>query len=149
MAAEAQQGPMTFGPRVVYNFDAEEFGIGAHLTKPLTDAISLYPSFEYLFVSNSTWLTFNADLIYKVPGENLQWLYVGGGLGITRFSFEGCSEVPGLSFDCSTTDVGLNLIGGFQPAGSGRIKPFAEARFTLGGSESFQVAAGLKIPLGN
>jgi hypothetical protein len=147
MAAEAQQGPAMFGPRVLYNFDAEAFGIGLHLTKPVTDAISIYPSFEYVFVDNYTWLTFNADLLYQMPSASLQWLSLGAGLGITRISFD--DDVCGGIIDCSSTDVGLNLIGHIQPAGSGRIKPFAEGRFTVGGSESFQVVGGLKIPLGN
>lgn len=146
--AEAQMGPAQFGPRVLYNFDAEEFGIGAHFVKPLTEAFSIYPSVEYLFVTGGTWLNFNADVTYTFANPSLEWLYVGAGLAISRFSVDDCDDVlPG--FDCSTTDTGLNLIGGFQPATGGRIKPFAEARLVLGGSESFQVVGGLKIPLGN
>ena len=49
MTAEAQ-GPMTFGPRAMFHFDGSDFGIGAFLTKPLTDAISIHPSFGYWFV---------------------------------------------------------------------------------------------------
>lgn len=139
VAAEAQSGPLEFGPRVTYNFDAEEFAIGAHFLKPLTEALSIYPSFDYYLVDGFTLLGINADITYKVPGENLDWLYVGAGLGLFRTSFEGFSN----------TDTGLNLIGGFQPASSARIKPFAEARFQIGGSESFSVVGGLKIPLGN
>lgn len=139
VVAEAQAGPLEFGPRVTYNFDAEEFAIGAHLVKPLTSAISLYPSFDYYLVDGFTLLGINADLTYKVPSENLEWLYVGAGLGIFRTSSEGFSN----------TDTGINLIGGFQPAGGARIKPFAEARFQIGGGESFSVVGGLKIPLGN
>lgn len=147
MAAEAQTGPAQMGPRVLYNVDAEEFGIGAHFLKPLTDAFAIYPSFEFLFMEGGTWLNFNADVTYTFDDPDLEWLYVGAGLAITRVSDDDCDDVvPG--FDCSTTDSGLNLIGGFQPAGRGRIKPFAEARLVLGGSESFQVAGGLKIPLG-
>lgn len=140
VAAEAQVGPMEFGPRVTYNFDMEEFAIGVHLVKPLTSAISFYPSFDYYMVGDGLTLWgFNADLTYQVPSESLQWLYLGAGLGIFRSSGGGFSN----------TDTGLNLIGGFQPAGGARIKPFAEARFQIGGGESFSVVGGLKIPLGN
>lgn len=140
VTAEAQTGPLEFGPRVSYNFDAEEFAIGAHLVKPLTNAISFYPSFDYYLVGDGlTMLGFNADLTYQVPSESLQWLYLGAGLGIFRTSGGGASH----------TDTGLNLIGGFQPASAARIKPFAEARFQIGGSESLSVVGGLKIPLGN
>lgn len=145
MVVEAQQGPMMFGPKVMYHFDSEDFGIGAFLTKPLTDAISIYPSFGYWFAGDgATSWELNADLIYKVPGENLDWLYVGAGLNYWNVSLDGCPA----SLDCSTSDVGLNLIGGFQPPTAGRIKPFAEARLTMGDDSGFSVAGGLKIPLG-
>ncbi|MFN2316928.1 MAG: hypothetical protein ABR602_09610, partial [Gemmatimonadales bacterium] len=98
-AAEAQAGPMEFGPRVSYNFDAEEFAIGAHLVKPLTSAISFYPSFDYYLVGDGlTLMGFNADLTYQVPSESLRWLYLGAGLGIFRTSAGGNSS----------TDTGLN-----------------------------------------
>jgi hypothetical protein len=139
VAAEAQAGPMQFGPRIGYNFDAEEFSIGAHLIKPLTSAIAIYPSFDYYMVDAGTLFGINADLRYQMPADNLQWLYLGAGLGITRFSYEGFSN----------TDTGLNLIGGFQPAGRGRIKPFAEARLGIGDGSSFAVFGGISIPLGN
>lgn len=137
-AAEAQSDALHFGPRLGYNFDAEEFSIGVHFLKPLTDAISIYPSVDYFLVDGGTLLGFNADLRYQVPADNLDWLYVGAGLGITRWSYEGFSN----------TDTGVNLIGGFQPAGGSRIKPFAEARLSIGDGSSFAVFGGLHIPLG-
>ncbi|MCL4864714.1 MAG: hypothetical protein KJZ47_02395 [Gemmatimonadales bacterium] len=146
MVAEAQQGPMTFGPKAMFHFDSEDFGIGAFLTKPLTDAISIYPSFGYWFAGEgvTSW-ELNADLIYKVPGESLEWLYVGAGLNYWKSSVDGCPA----NIDCSFSDVGLNLIGGFQPVSAGRIKPFAEARLYIGDGSGFSVAGGLRIPLGN
>lgn len=138
-AAEAQAtDAMHFGPRLGYNFDMEEFSIGVHFMKPLTEAFAIYPSVDYFLVDAGTLLGFNADLRYKVPSENLEWLYLGAGLGITRWSAEGVSS----------TDTGLNLIGGFQPAGGSRIKPFAEARLSIGDGSSFAVFGGIHIPLG-
>lgn len=138
-AVEAQAGPLQFGPRVGYNFDAEEFSIGAHLIKPLTSAIAIYPSFDYFLIDVGTMLGINADLRYQMPAQNLQWLYLGAGVGFTRFSFEGFSN----------TSTRLNMIGGFQPAGGSRIKPFAEARLAVGDGSTFGVFGGISIPLGN
>ncbi len=138
-AAEAQSRALHFGPRIGYNFDVEEFSIGAHLIKPLTNAIAFYPSFDYYMVDPGTFIGFNADLRYQMPAENLQWLYLGAGLGITRASFGGASN----------TNTGLNLIGGFQPGGNSRIKPFAEARLKVGDGSTFGVFGGISIPLGN
>jgi len=148
MAAEAQQGPMTFGPRAMFHFDGSDFGIGAFLTKPLTDAISIHPSFGYWFVGEgvTSW-ELNADLMYKVPGESLNWLYVGAGLNYSKYSVDGCT---GTFADlCSGSDVGLNLIGGFEPQSAARIKPFAEFRLYVGDGSGVSVAGGLRIPLGN
>lgn len=139
-AAEAQAGPWQFGPRVGYNFDAEEFSIGAHFIKPLTSAIAFYPSFDYYMVDEGTQFGINADLRYQMPAENLQWLYLGAGLGIFRSSGQEGVE--------SNTNTGLNLIGGFQPVGSSRIKPFAEARLKVGDGSTFGVFGGISIPLG-
>jgi len=151
MVAEAQEGPMTFGPKAMFHFDGSDFGIGAFLTKPLTDAIRINPSFGYWFVGEgvTNW-ELNADLLYKVPAENLDWLYVGAGLNYSRYSVDGCDDLPG-GFDdlCSGSDVGLNLIGGFEPSTAGRIKPFAEFRLYVGDGSGVSVAGGLRIPLGN
>lgn len=146
MTAEAQQGPMTFGPRAMFHFDGSDFGIGAFLTRPLTDAIEIHPSFGYWFVGEGvTMWDVNVDLMYKVPGENLNWLYVGAGLNYSNVSVDGCPA----GFDCSGSDVGINLIGGFQPQTAGRMKPFAEGRLYIGDGSGFSVAGGIRIPLGN
>lgn len=145
MAAEAQQGPMTFGPKAMFHFDGSDFGIGAFLNKPITDAISFYPSFGYWFVGEgvTSW-ELNADLTYTMPGESMKWLYLGAGLNYSHFSAD-C----GPTFDCSGSDVGLNLIGGLLPNTAGRIKPFAEVRLYVGDGSGVSVAGGLRIPLGN
>lgn len=153
-AAEAQAGPMTFGPRVMYHFDGSDFGIGAEFTKPLTDAIRIAPSFGYWFVGEgvTSW-EINADLHYKMPAESLSWLYLGAGLNYSKISVDGCDAIddilPGFSDLCSSSDVGLNLIGGFEPSSSSRIKPFAEARLYVGSGSGISVAGGIRIPLGN
>jgi len=151
MTAEAQ-GPMTFGPRVLVDLHWEALGLGAHLTKPVTDAISAYPSFEILFGDGYSVMRLNADLLYKVPLPNMELmeLSVGSGLVLSRWSIDGCDDLPGGFGDsCDSTDVGVNLIGSIQLAGPGRIKPFGEARLIVAGDAGFVLVAGLKIPLGN
>lgn len=148
-ASEAQGGPMTFGPRVMYHFDGSDFGIGAFLTKPLTEAIEVHPSFGYWFVGEgvTSW-ELNADLIYRVPGESINWLYLGAGLNYSKFSSDAC-DGTGFEDLCSGSDVGLNLIGGFEPQTASRMKPFVEARLYVGDGSGLSAAAGLRIPLGN
>lgn len=138
VVAEAQSRTMYFGPRVLYNFDSEDFGIGAGFTAPIQNGFSFYPSIDFYFPSVGSAFQINADLKYQFQQANLEWLYVAAGLGISRFSFE----------DFSSTDTGLNLVGGIQPRGAARIKPFAEAKLGLGDGSYFQVSGGINIPLG-
>jgi hypothetical protein len=57
--------------------------------------------------------------------------YAGGGLAITRWSVDWPSGT-GSQFDPSTTEVGLNLVGGARfPLGS--LEPFAQLNATIGG----------------
>lgn len=134
--AEAQQ-QLHLGPRLSYNFDAEEFGLGAQFSYPVARRIEFYPSFDYYFVDPGSLWALNADAKYRVPTEG-EWLYLGGGLSIARASFNGNSA----------TDAGLNLFGGLETR-IGRIHPFAEGRLTLGDGSTFQISAGLNFTLGN
>lgn len=133
--AEAQQR-LHLGPRLSYNFDAEEFGLGAQFSYPVAPRIEFYPSFDYYFVSPGSLWALNADAKYRVPMEG-EWLYLGGGLNIARASVNGNGN----------TDAGLNLLGGVETR-LGRVHPFAEGRLTLGDGSTFQISAGLNFTLG-
>ena len=137
-SAEAQTRRTHLGPRVSYNFDAEEFGIGAQLGIPIANRIEFYPSFDYYFVDPGNLWAMNADLKYRFSAtSSTNWLYAGAGLGILGFSAGNADD----------TDFGANLFAGFEPL-SGRIHPFAEGRLRIGDGSSFQISAGLNFTLG-
>jgi hypothetical protein len=136
-SAEAQSHRPHLGPHLTYNFDVEEFGIGAQYSTPITTFLEFYPSFDYYFVDPGSLWALNADLKVRVAGEELSWLYIGGGLNISRASFEGASN----------TDTGLNLLAGWEKT-TGRVHPFAELRLTFGDGSSTQIAGGLNFTLG-
>ena len=134
---QAQTSRIHLGPRVAYNFDLEDFAIGAQLSIPIATRLEFYPSFDYYFVDPGSAWGMNADLKYRFSGESLEWLYVGGGLNFTGVDV-------GTNDD---TDVGLNLLAGIETL-RGRIHPFGEVKATLGGGSFVQLAIGLNITLG-
>ena len=133
---EAQTHRMHIGPRLSFDFDAEEIGIGAQIGIPIGRRVELYPSFDYFFVDPGTLWSINADVKARVFGERLEWLYTGAGLGIERIELS--------PFD--DTDPGVNLFVGAETL-RGRIHPFAEARLRFADRNSFVLAAGLNFTL--
>jgi hypothetical protein len=133
-AAHAQRPHI--GGHVLYNFDVEEFGIGAQFSFPVARQLEFYPSFDYYFVDPGSLWQVNADLKYKLREEH-NWFYLGGGLGIARRSVN----------DFDNTDVGANLIGGWETLIGQRVHPYLEARLTLSEETAFQLAGGLNITI--
>ena len=135
--ADAQTHRSHLGPHVTYNFDFEEVGLGAQFSAPIASFLEFYPSFDAFLVDAGSLYAFNADLKLRVSGQDLQWLYLGGGLNITRFSLG----------DAHNTDTGLGLFAGFETL-SGRVHPYGELRLILGDGSSVQGAFGLNFTLG-
>lgn len=136
-AASAQRTHL--GLRVGANFDSNDVLLGAHFTAHLTDRLELYPSFDYYFPDDGTLLGFNGDLKFSLPTRSSLSIYAGGGLNVLYRSFE----------DESDTDVGANLIGGFETRGNWRVHPFVEGRALIHDNSSFQLVGGINITLGN
>jgi len=135
-SSEAQTHRMHIGPRLSFDFDAEEIGIGAQVGIPIGRRIEFYPSFDYFFVDPGTLWSVNADVKARFFGESLEWLYAGAGLGLERVDIG--------PFD--DTDPGVNLFMGAETL-RGRIHPFAEARLRFADRNSFVLAAGLNFTL--
>ncbi|MFN2316443.1 MAG: hypothetical protein ABR551_01390 [Gemmatimonadales bacterium] len=133
---QAQGGAMHLGPRLSYQFDLEEFGIGAQLSAPIARNLEFYPSFDYFFVDPGSFWNLNADLKYRIATENINWLYLGAGLNIARSSFNGNGS----------TDAGINAFVGAESR-AGRIHPFAEFRFTSNDGSTGQLSVGLNFTL--
>ena len=134
---QAQTNRLHIGPRLSYQFDVEEFGIGAQLSVPIANHLEFYPSFDYFFVDHGSFWNLNADLKYRIASQTIRWLYVGTGLNIARTSVG----------DVTHTDAGLNLFAGAESL-KGRVHPFAEFRFTAGDGSTGQISAGLNITFG-
>jgi hypothetical protein len=135
-SSEAQTNNLHIGPRLSFDFDAEEIGIGAQIGIPIGRRVELYPSFDYFFVDPGTLWSVNADVKARIFGERLEWLYTGAGLALERIDLG--------PFD--DTDPGVNVFVGAETL-RGRIHPFAEARLRFADRNSFILAAGLNFTL--
>ena len=135
-AAEAQTHRSHLGPHIAFNVDVEEVALGAQFSAPIANFLEFYPSFDYYLVDVGSLWAVNADLKFRIAGSGLDWLYLGGGLNVTRRSFEGEGN----------NDTGLNLLAGFETI-AGRVHPYGELRFTLSGGSTAQFAFGLNFTL--
>jgi hypothetical protein len=135
-SAASAQGRTHLGPQIGYNFDSEALVIGGQFSAPMATQLEAYPSLNVFLVDGASVWALNGDLKYRLPVEG-EWLYLGGGLNVTFSEFGGVSS----------TDAGLNLIGGFESR-IGNVHPFGEIRFTVGDGSSAQLVGGLNFTLG-
>ena len=151
------QTSIEVGPRIGIDFgDIEEFFIGAE-GRIVSDALPVVvsPAFDFYFVDtgvdgvDQSIFTVDINALYEFGVDNQAFTpYAGGGLGIVRSSVdvEG-TDIPGLGTigggSDSTTDVGLNLVGGARFE-TGTLKPFVQAKINVGGDFTmFGVMGGL------
>ena len=137
VVGHSQTKHLHIGPHVGFEFDDQNFAIGAQFSVPVAHHLEVYPSFDYYFVDVGSLWAVNADLKWRVAHERPDWLYVGGGLNISRTGL-------GVFHD---TNAGLNLLLGVEPL-KGKIHPFGEGRLTIADQTRFQLTAGLNFTLG-
>jgi hypothetical protein len=134
--AAAQGGRLHLGPRISYQLDLEEVAIGAQFGAPIARNLEFYPSFDYYLVDAGTLWNVNADLKYRIAAESIEWLYLGGGLNIARFSNNGNGH----------SDTGVNLLVGAESR-KGNVHPFSEFKYTSSRGGNGQISVGLNFTL--
>lgn len=105
-------------------------------------------SFDFYFADeNVTIFTVDVNALYPIEVDGSEGFapYVGGGLGYTSFSFDTQNQFG--SFSSSSSEIGLNLVGGAEFPVSGSFTPFAEAQFTVGDLSRFGITGGLLFNL--
>ena len=132
---------------------AEDFdlGIGARATfgLPTTIPLEIIGSVDYFFPesvpgASVTYWEANANIVYmfQIPASPIA-PYAGGGLNLAYGSVD--LGIPGV--DASSTQVGLNILGGAK-FNLGPVTPFGEMRFELNGGEQFVISAGALFSVG-
>ena len=127
--AEAQTH---FGVRGGFYMDQDEGFVGAHLLSPIQRNWVIMPNFEYVFIETGSYFTINADLHYDFPSRSNTIFYLGGGLGIGHFSYEGSNN----------TEVGLNLLTGVSFSRRPVI-PYIQAKVMIADDTQLILGGGL------
>lgn len=117
----------------------------------LPSEVVLNPSFDYYLTDDflgSSLTIFAVDLngLYEFDLDNPSFVpYGGAGIAITRISADVTGGGGFVTVDPSSTEVGLNLIGGARfPLGS--VEPFAQVNFGAG-AERIGIAGGVLFSL--
>lgn len=142
-AAQAQTS-VQIGPRLGVPVgdlsDAASVFVGADV-RVTGEELPVVPSgsFDYYLTDADGYSLFAVDLnaLYEFGIDNEAFVpYAGGGLAITRSSFE--AQTTNTNFGTvtvgggSNTEVGLNIVGGARFL-VGSVEPFAQLNATLGG----------------
>lgn len=144
-AQTANVKPFRFGAQVSYGLDVEAIGAGARVEYSLASMVPslndfrFVGSFDWFFPDGFDYFEINAGVATSFPMSGGAMVpYAGAGLGIARVSV----DVPGFG-SASSTETGLNIMGGlkFKPMGS--LVPFVEARLELGGGEQLVLTGGI------
>jgi len=143
-SSSASADRIRFGAQVSYADDAD-LGLGVHLDYPMSRLLNNAPVFaqaslDFFFPGNDlTYGELNWNVLYKFRIQNSPIApYAGAGL---NFAF---AKVGGAcTGDCSSSDLGANLVGGVQLPNAGRLLPFVQVRYELGGGEQFVLTGGI------
>ena len=130
----------------VYGSEVEEFGFNFNGEYGINENISLNANISIFFiedvpgVDNGFW-TLNFDGHYYFQG-GLSGFYGLAGLNIATATFEG--EILGFPVDESSSELGLNIGGGYLYDTGGAIAPFGDVKFVLGDADQLVFRAGAK-----
>lgn len=133
------QSHAQIGAQVSYGSDSD-IGVGARFAfgmPTVRTGLEAIISADYFFpdCGDCTWIEFNGNAALNLASKSLN-PYVGAGLNVARVSVDVGTA------DASSTEVGLNLLGGLKFPGTS-MTPFAEAKLTIGGSEQFVISGGI------
>ncbi len=146
-SAEAQVGFVVQGS---YGLDYEAIGVGGGVNLALgslteKQGIRLEATFDYFLTDDplKVW-EINGNLLKDIPA--VANLYVGAGVNYANFSYDdnGLCGALGALCDASSSEIGLNILGGYK-LGSGKAAPFVQARFSIGGGEQLVLTGGFRF----
>jgi hypothetical protein len=124
-----------FGLRAGFSLDPDDFLIGVHYrTPPIAQYLYFVPSAEVGF-GDITMVAFNGDLHYVFETESRLRPYVGAGMTINWFDFEGNSQ----------TEVGGGILGGVMLGETSHGRLFFEVKLGLGDVPDAKFLVGWNI----
>ncbi len=120
-----------WGPRVGLTLDPDQVHFGAHLDfGNFAQHVRFQPNIELGFGDHIKLVTVNFEAAYRFRENWDVWSpYLGGGLGVNFWSFDnGRGNGRG---SASSTELGVNLLGGIEKGLSSGNRFFTEAKLGL------------------
>ena len=144
LAAKPAAAQVQFGANVSWGDDTD-FGVGARLGFPLGSSlkakgITALTTFDFFFPDYGNVWELTGNGVYNISTSSGSVSpYVGGGISFASFSVDNCPA----TVDCSSSEVGLNVLGGLKFKPLGNVVPFAEARFTFRDGSQLVLSGGV------
>lgn len=134
---------LKLGAGIAYGTEGSDLGLQFRGVYTITDPWRAAADYIYYFdgvEDLSIWeLNFNGHYVFI--NDEKKTLYALAGLNIIKANYDSASGLA------DNSDTGLNLGGGIEIPLS-RVEIYAEARFTLGGSDQLLLCGGVQIPIG-
>lgn len=142
-----------WGPRVGVTVDPDQIHFGAHLDfGNFAEHVRFQPNIEVGIGDDLTIIALNFEAAYRFQSRWDVWTpYAGGGLGVNFITVDGhlhnteelaAAITHGEAGDDSSTDIGLNLLGGIEKGLKSGHRFFLEGKLGLADSPDFKVTAG-------
>lgn len=130
------------------------FGVHADLGEVFVENLRIFPSIEYWSKSEGgggfdvdfSQLAVNADARYYFPTSGNIAIFAGGGLVLAFNSAD--VNTPFGGGDATSTDIGLDLLGGIDLPIQENLNFTAEAKFLASDLSVFKISAGVTYMLG-
>lgn len=123
-----------FGFRVGLYTDPSDAFAGVEGVFHVGNSVYFNPNFEYVFVDDPHFMTFNADFHYDFHTRSRAYVWAGAGLGVLYSNPE---------VGDSNTDVGLNLL--FGVGLKGNVIPYVQGKVIVSDDSTFVLAFGLRF----
>lgn len=142
-----------WGPRVGLTIDPDQVHFGAHVDfGNFAEHIRFQPNIEVGIGDDLTIIALNFEGAYRFSSRWDVWTpYAGGGLGVNFVTIDGhlhnneelaAGITHGEDGDGSSTDIGLNLLGGIEKGLKNGHRFFLEGKLGLADSPDFKATAG-------
>lgn len=143
--ARAGLGLEEYGPRLGFSVDPDQLNLGLFADfGELGPNTHLVGSSDLGFGDHVFTFIVNGDVLYRFPVSGRLQPYAGGGIGVAYYNFD-FETPPGVTIvvDDTTTEVGLNLVGGIRKDLGGYKSGALELRLGLSDVPDLKVTAQL------
>lgn len=136
LPAVAVANDFKVGVRGGYYTKVEKPFLGAELLARVAPRFYFNPNFEYVFVDNGTYMTFNGDFHYDFPTHTSTYVWLGAGPALVRVHPEG--RAP------ASTDFAADLLGGIG-FHTGSVIPYFQVKAIIKNDSLLSLAVGLRF----